>query len=149
VKRLAFEYWTPVLLWLLVIFVFSTDLFAANRTSGIIAAILRTFFPWMSSAELGFWHAVVRKSAHIAAYFILTVLTYRSLRQVQPDIIETSLRTLSFVAFAAASDEIHQSFTLFRTASPIDVGYDCIGAVCALWLIITYEARRLRPYPIL
>jgi VanZ family protein len=149
VKRLVLEYWTPVILWLLVIFVFSTDAFAADRTSGIIAAVLRFCFPGTSPEALVFWHAVIRKAAHIAAYFVLTVLTHRNLSQTHSDFTQTKLRTLCFVAIAAIFDEIHQGFTFFRTASPVDVGYDCIGAVCALWLITTYEARRLRPYPVL
>jgi VanZ family protein len=149
VKRVVIEYWTPLVLWLIVIFFFSTDLFAANRTSTFIVPVLHFLFPSLSPDGLNFWHGVIRKCGHVTEYFILAILTYRSLKLEQTGAIRTSLRTLAFVAFAASFDELHQRFTLFRTASPIDVGYDCLGAVWALCLIMIYETRRLRTHTLL
>ena len=148
-KRLVLEYWTPLLLWLVVIFLFSTDTFSSGETSGIIVPLLLFFFPRLSPHELALWHGVIRKCGHVSEYFILAVFTYRSLKYEQPDLVQADLRTITFVALAAMFDELHQRFTLFRTASPIDVGYDCLGAVWALWLITTYETRRLRTHSIL
>lgn len=151
-KRLAIETWLPVLLWLCVIFLLSTDAFAAGRTAGIIISLLRFFFPGISLEDFNLWHSAIRKSGHITEYFVLAVLTYRSLKQESFDLTTrtvTKLHTLFLVVLAATFDEIHQGFTLFRTASPIDVGYDSLGAVWALRLITTYETRRLRTYPVL
>ena len=148
-KRLVIEYWTPLILWLVVIFYFSTDSFAAGETSRIIVPLLRFFFPSLAPQELDFWHGVIRKFGHISEYFVLAVFTYRSLKQEPVNITQAKLRTLSFVVLAASFDELHQRFTFFRTASPIDVGYDCFGAVSALWLITAYETWRLRTYPVL
>ena len=148
-KKLVVEYWTPLVLWIVTIFFFSTDLFAAGETSRIIVPILAFFFPGLSPHELNVWHGVIRKFGHIGEYFILAVFTYRSLRQDQPDLVQAKLQTIVFVVCAASFDEIHQRFTLFRTASPIDVGYDCLGAVWALWLITTYETWRLRSHSVL
>ena len=148
-KRLAIEYWTPLVLWLAVMFFFSTDRFAADNTSRIIIPLLNLFFPSLSPPGLEFWHGFIRKLGHIAGYFILAVLTYRSVKEERPDLIQAKLRSFSFVICAATLDEIHQRFTLFRTASPIDVGYDCLGAVWALWLMSTYETRSLRTHSIL
>jgi len=149
VKNLIIEYWTPLVLWLVLIFFFSTDAFSAGETSKIIVPILEFFFPHLSPAQLDLWHGVIRKSCHIAEYFVLAVLTYRSLKHEQPDLVQAMLRTIMFVVFAAMLDELHQRFTASRTASPIDVGYDCLGAVWALWLITTHETRRLRSHSIL
>ena len=148
-KNLVVEYWTPLVLWLVVIFFFSTDVFSASETSRIIVPVLAFFFPHLSPAQLDLWHGVIRKFGHITEYFILAALTYRSLIHEQPDLVQAKLRTIAFVVFAATLDEIHQRFTASRTPSPIDVGYDCIGAVWALWLITTYETRRLRSHSIL
>ena len=148
-KRLVIEYWTPLVLWLIVIFFFSTDAFASEETSKIIVPLLKFSFPSLSTGQLDFWHLVIRKLGHMTEYFILAGFTYRSLRQEQPDFSEDKLRTLGVVAIAAVVDELHQGSTSFRTASVIDVGYDCLGAVWALWLITAYEARRLRTHSVL
>ena len=95
------------------------------------------------------WHGVIRKLGHITEYFILALFAYRSIRHEQPDLAQAKLMTIVFIALAAGFDEIHQRFTAFRTPSPVDVGYDCLGAVCALWLITTYETWRLRTRSVL
>lgn len=133
-----------MLVWLLTMFFFSTDLFSANETSKFILPILTFFFPGLSPDQLSVWHAVIRKLAHITEYFILTIFTYRSIRFDQPDLVQAKVKTITFVVLAASFDEIHQRFTAFRTPSPVDVGYDCLGAVWALWLIATREAQARR-----
>ena len=148
-NRLAIEYWMPLILWLVVIFIFSTDAFASSETSRVITPALQVLFPWLSTQQLEFWHAVLRKLGHITEYFILAALTHRVLKQYKSDLIQAKLRTLSFAVFVGAFDELHQAFTFFRTASPADIGYDCLGAVTALLLITTYEFRRLRTHSFL
>jgi VanZ family protein len=150
VKRLLIQYWLPLILWLTVIFFFSTDAFSADKTGGIIIPILKFLFPSLTISELSFWHGVIRKLGHITEYFILAVFAYRSLRRVQAaDLMQAKLRTIGFVFAAAVFDELHQRATLFRTASPMDVGYDCFGAVFALSVITVYEAWRLRTRSVL
>src|SRR5215467_5971693 len=139
----------PLILWLVVIFIFSTDAFASAETSRVITPALQVLFPWLSTEQLEFWHAVLRKLCHITEYFVLAVLTYRVLKQYKSDLIQAKLRTLSFAVFAGTFDELHQRFTLFRTASPVDIGYDCLGALVALLLITTYEYRRLPTHSLL
>ena len=148
-KRLAIEYWLPLVLWLVVIFIFSTDYFSAARTSTVIVSILHFLFPSHPLEQLELWHAVIRKIGHVTEYFLLAVFTYRTMKLEQLDWSQAKLRTMGFVLFAASFDELHQAFTRFRTPSPFDVGYDCLGAVWALWLITSYETRRLRTYPFL
>jgi VanZ family protein len=149
VKRFVIEYYVPLVLWLLLIFFFSTDTFSSGETSRIIVPLLRLLAGSLSSETLDFWHAVIRKLGHITEYFVLAFLTYRSVKHKNPNTVNANMRTFGCVVFAAAFDELHQRFTVFRTASPIDVGYDCFGAVWALWLIATYETRRLRTRTIL
>jgi VanZ family protein len=123
--------------------------FSSSQTSRIIIPILTFFFPGLSPDQLDLWHGVIRKLAHITEYFILALFTYRSIRYDQTDPAQAKLRTMTFVVLSASLDEIHQRFTAFRTPSPVDVGYDCLGAVWALWLITTYEIRHLRPHSFL
>jgi VanZ family protein len=149
VKKRVLEYWAPMVVWLIVIFVFSTDAFSSSETSRLILPILTFFFPGLSPQQLTVWHDVIRKLGHITEYFILAIFTYRSIRRDQPDLAQAKLKTIMFIVLAASLDEIHQRFTAFRTPSPVDVGYDCLGAVWALWLITTYETWRLRSYSVL
>ena len=148
-NRLATEYWMSLILWLMVIFIFSTDAFAFSEMSWVIISVFQVLFPWLSTQQLEFWHAVLRKLGHITEYFILAALTHRVLKQYKPDLIQAKLRTLSFAVFVGTFDELHQGFTFFRTASPADIGYDCLGAVTALLLLTTYEYRRLRTHSLL
>ena len=60
-------------------------------------------------------------------------LTFRVFRRAQPSVATAAALTMTFVLAAAISDEVHQLLTLNRTGSPVDVGYDCAGAVLAAW----------------
>ena len=146
-----FEYQLPVLIWLMTNFWFSTDAFSANQTSTIIVPALVFFFPTLEAhpEQIDFWHMFIRKCGHITEYFILTMLTFRSFSNEGIDPVDTKLKTMTFVLMAALLDEWHQSFTLSRGASIIDVGYDCVGGVLALWLITAYETWHLRSHSIL
>jgi VanZ family protein len=141
-----FEYQLPVLVWLMTMFIFSTDAFSSNETSKIIVPALTYLFPKLSSDQIDFWHIFIRKCGHISEYFILTVLAFRSFKYEE---IDPLIRTMTFVLMAALLDEWHQSFTASRGASIVDVGYDCVGGVLALWLITAYETWRLRSHSIL
>jgi VanZ family protein len=149
VKRLVIEYWLPLVLWLVVIFIFSTDYFSAARTASVIVSILHFLFPSRPLHQLEVWHAVIRKIGHVTEYFLLAIFTYRTMKLEQLDWAQARVRTMGFVLFAASFDELHQVFTLFRTPSPFDVGYDCLGAVWALSLITIYETWRLRTHSVL
>jgi len=144
-----FGYWLPLVVWLVSIFLFSTESFSAGETSHFIVPVLTFLFPNWSPQQLDIGHAVIRKLAHITEYFILALLAYRTLRYEERDLLDAKVWTGVLVLLAALSDEFHQSLTLTRQASIVDVGYDCLGALWALWLISTYETRRLRSHSIL
>jgi len=144
-----FEYQLPALMWLVMTFLFSTDAFSANETSRFIVPVLSYLFPSFSSRQIDVGHLVVRKFAHITEYFILALLAYRCFKHDRTEPIETRVRTIAFILLAALLDELHQWFTASRGASIVDVGYDCLGAVWALWLINIYETRYLRSHSVL
>jgi VanZ family protein len=142
-------------------FFFSTDVFSANETSKIIVPALRFFFPTLSHAQIDFWHIFIRKCGHVSEYLFLTMLAFRAFKYEEIDPPQTAkrkrdsaqpqelFRTMMFVVMAASLDEWHQSFTASRGASVVDVGYDCVGGVLALWLIKAYETWRIRSHSIL
>ncbi|HEX4999813.1 MAG TPA: VanZ family protein [Terriglobia bacterium] len=126
-----FERWLPLVIWLTVIHMFSSDSFSANRTSSFFEPILRFIWPGLSEDAFAFWHGVFRKSGHVIEYFALGALAFRASRNHRPGVWR-ALTTLAFVFAIALSDEFHQSMVPSRTASIFDVGYDCSGAVLAL-----------------
>jgi len=128
------EYWLPLIIWLAIIYSFSTDEFSSNNTAGIIEPVLHFLFPGLSPSQLDLWHAVIRKLGHISEYAILAWLTYRAIRFDETDPLKAKVRTFQFLVLAAMTDEFHQSLTRSRGASIVDVGYDSFGGLIVLWI---------------
>src|SRR5204863_9105564 len=114
-----FKYWLPVLIWLGIMFVGSTDLLSAEQTSRFFVPFLRWLKPDISAEALAQIHFVVRKLGHISEYALLAMLLWRALRG------GTNLRIRKSIVFVAVwlacgvfavSDEFHQSFMPSRTA---------------------------------
>jgi VanZ family protein len=128
------KYWLPLLAWMILVFVGSTDLLSAEHTSRFIGPFIRWFAPGVSDATIASIQLVVRKCAHITEYAILAALLYRALARFAP--------ALFVAAIYAALDEFHQSFVATRTASPWDVAIDCLGAILGLCLWRFFQNRR-------
>src|SRR5262249_395501 len=130
-----FRYWLPLLIWLGVIFVASTNVMSAEHTSRFIVPFLLWLKPGMSPQTIWIVLVVVRKFAHVAEYAILALLLWRAFRS------GTALRTkmpllfgtvLVLCAVFATSDEFHQCFVKSRTPSVRDVLLDVAGALLGL-----------------
>ena len=141
--RRVLKYWLPVLLWMLFIFIGSTDLMSAEHTSRFIGPFLRWFAPHITDATIVSIQLFVRKCAHLTEYAVLAALLYRALRQNRERV---AVVAFVIAAVCAALDEFHQSFVASRTGSPWDVTIDCIGAVIGLSLCLIFRRRnRSRP----
>ena len=145
------KYWLPVVAWMLLIYIASTDLMSAQHTSRFIGPFLRWLNPEISLEAIRTVQFAVRKTAHVVEYAILAALLVRALHG--------GVRALQWwhplAAFAiagtfAAFDEFHQSFVASRTGSPQDVLLDgsgaALGALIAWWMIArrSDEARNGR-----
>ena len=75
------KYWLPVLVWLGLIFVGSTDVLSAEQTSRFLVTFLRWLDPQISAATIATIHLSVRKLGHITEYAILAMLLWRGLRR--------------------------------------------------------------------
>ena len=128
------QYWLPLIIWLCVIYSFSTDEFSSSNTEGFVVPVLHFLFPGLSPDQLALWHAVIRKLSHVTEYAILAWLTYRAIRFDETDPLKAKVRAFQFLVLAAMTDEFHQSLTLSRGASIVDVGYDSIGGLIVLWI---------------
>ena len=126
----------PALIWAGLIFIFSTNVFSAGNTGGILADLLRYFFSALSDDNIQLIHTLIRKLGHFSEYFILAVLILRALRQETGEKLQTPRLALGLglTALYAVSDEFHQAFVPSRTASIADVLLDIFGGICGtLW----------------
>ncbi|MHB9138377.1 MAG: VanZ family protein [Victivallaceae bacterium] len=133
--------WAAVILWMLLIFIFSAQ--PAKESEQIsmgIAGIILKFIEdlaliaganadLMANADY-----LVRKSAHAFVFFVLTMLVVNAL-------LKTGIKGFGVFIFAflitlayACTDEIHQMFVPGRACMLSDVGIDATGAIAGLGL---------------
>ena len=128
-----------------IIFLGSTDILSAEHTSRFLVPFLRWLDPRISLAALFQIQFAVRKFGHLTEYAVLAMLLWRALRGGRRWQMQMSI--LFFVAalvcaIFAASDEFHQSFVPSRTASPIDVAIDTVGALVGLVICVVVASRK-------
>jgi VanZ family protein len=144
--------WAPAVGWAVLLFLLSTETFAASSTGRWIESIVRLFWPQATAPFVRDVHFLVRKVAHVGAYFTFALLLDRGFRSGTT--VSAPSRFLGAFSIAAAyslTDELHQSFVHGRTAAIGDCGFDCLGAALAslfLWIrnpaeeeISAYELR--------
>lgn len=140
--------WIPTLIWFCVLALFSTDLFSAEHTGSVLAAILDKLFPNLSAEKFELIHFLVRKSAHFCSYGFLGALSFFSWRATWPAAQRWHLRWAALgilTGFVAGSlDEFHQRFVPSRTSNFHDVLIDTTGALFFQIAIALWIARRNR-----
>jgi len=141
------KYWLPLLIWLGVIFLGSTELMSAEYTSRFITPFLLWLKPGMSPQTIWRILVVVRKCAHVTEYAVLALLLSRALRSIPTLRAKVSLSfTTGLLACAlfAASDEFHQTFVKSRTPSVRDVLLDVAGALVGLLIGASFAQRHAK-----
>jgi VanZ family protein len=142
--RRFLKYWLPLLIWLGVMFVGSTNLMSSEHTSRYIVPSLLWLNPEISPDTMWIIHVVVRKCAHVTEYAILAFLMWRALRSCP------ALRTKATICFGAVllgcvlfatSDEFHQTFVKSRTPSVHDVLLDVAGSLVGLLIGASFTHR--------
>jgi VanZ family protein len=134
--------WGPVILWMIVIFIFSTEWFSSANTTPFLSPLLAEVLPAVFAPLIEGIVALIRKLSHWSEYFILAILLMRALKaeiSSQPA-IRRLIWSIVLATLYAASDEFHQSFVPSRTANPVDVVVDSFGAFCGT-LGAIYETR--------
>ncbi len=122
------RYWLPVLLWAGVIFLFST-LQATTTTEFFLADF------------------ILKKTAHMVEYAILTILLYRAFKENGTTKRKAAVYSVIISAIYAGTDEYHQSFTPGRQPTVRDVIFDTIGAslgIYTIWKLLPKAPKRLK-----
>lgn len=117
--RRVIKFWLPVIIWASFIFLFSS-----RPTNPVSEIYWRDF--------------IIKKSAHVLEYGLLTILLYRALKKGGIEKQEAGVYAIILAVLYGVSDEFHQSFTPGRDPTVRDVLFDTIGAVAAIYLIWKY-----------
>ncbi len=134
----------PLLVWMALIFFFSTGELSAGNTSRIVRPVLLWLFPEISEERIAFAHFLVRKGAHFTEYAILALLAARAFSTSTRELLRRRWFTsaLVLVIFYALSDEFHQTFVPSRTGSIYDSFIDIAGGLTALLCRKLWRRRR-------
>jgi VanZ family protein len=135
----------PVLLWMAVIFMASTDIGSTRHTSRIIGPILRWFKPDVSDQTIKAVQTVVRKTGHLSEYAALGFLIWRGRRIAGARggwVWREFWIAVGCAGAYACTDEFHQLFVSSRQASIFDVMIDTCGATAGMLLLRWFGGRR-------
>ena len=119
--------WLLLIAWAVVIFILSSE--GSDASSGRSGAIVQTVQAWGVATDTDLLTFLVRKSAHITAYFIFGILVYNVVRLYRWPVRRTLLISMGIVLLYAISDEFHQYFVPGRSAEVRDVLIDTTAGV--------------------
>lgn len=121
--------WVPALVWMGIIFYLSAQ--PANESSELSKGVMRVVIQTIGdglSLDQGVLHQVIRKGAHLGAYFILAVLVMSALESKHRKNTYQIGITLAICISYAISDEVHQLYVPGRSGEVRDVMIDTAGA---------------------
>ena len=140
--RRQFPYLAPMLAWMAVIAVLSTDIGAHEHTTDGLFTVTRFLFPDLERTdideEVRFLSWTLRKLGHLCEYAVLSFLACRWLLfsfGTSPQIWRGG--GLTIASIYAALDECHQLLVPTRSGSLADVMTDLAGAALGtLWFAL-------------
>jgi VanZ family protein len=137
------KHWAPPIIWMAIIFLFSTDAFSGDNTGSLLWTVVSFIYPGVTQELFDSIHFYVRKAGHFTEYAILALLLFRAFRSGARERwrLRWALSSLLIAFLYASLDEFHQTFTRRRTGSVYDSLIDTSGAATALVLIWVLSHR--------
>jgi len=140
--------WIPVVCWMVIIFLASTDALSTQHTGSWIIPFFQRFFPHMTYHFIDMIHFGIRKCAHLIEYAILGGLLWRAVPEYKahPEVADWCRAAIAVLVatFYASTDEYHQSFVPSRGPSFHDVVIDACGATVAVIIVCLASRQRTR-----
>lgn len=121
-----------LILWMGIIFCFSNQPNSGQVTHDIIKDTITTV---KTDTLIDIINFIIRKSAHMTEYFVLTILFVSLYKEYTNNKNKIIIISIISCFLYACTDEIHQLFIIGRTGQFIDVLIDTIGG---LLFIIPY-----------
>jgi len=138
-------YWLPPLLWGLAVLCLSGDLGSGKNSLGILKWLL-SWFVDPQPAQLKLINFYIRKTGHVLAYGLMSLLWFRAFRaQANYGVWRACLWSLGFCLLFSLSDEGRQWFHSSRGASGRDVLLDMSGASLAALITGAVWTSRAKP----
>ncbi len=126
---------------MLVIFLMSSEV--AGTSSARSDEIVRTIQSIGVNAPTNILTLLVRKAAHICAYFVLGILLFNLLKEYGLAAKKMIFISIAIAMLYACTDEIHQMFVPGRSGEVRDVLIDTAGAAAG---VVVYAALSSRFY---
>ena len=148
--------WLPVVLWLAVIGLESTEALSSLNTGSVLYKVLSAIFGPLNHANFDVFHAALRKLGHFVGYATLSLLTFRALllsasahpgQQTVSLFRRFAMFAIVFTFLVAAGDEFHQTLLPGRTGAFHDVLLDTAGAVVLQIVLLAYMRQRRAKTP--
>ena len=136
--RLIFKY-CLIAVWMLVIFLMSNEI--AGTSSARSDEIVRTIQSIGISASADLLTFLVRKAAHISAYFVLGVLIFNLLKEYNLGVKKMIFISIGIAMLYACTDELHQMFVPGRSGEVRDVLIDTAGAAVGVAVYAALHSR--------
>ncbi|HEY0826815.1 MAG TPA: VanZ family protein [Bacilli bacterium] len=152
--------WLPVLIWMAVIFHFSSQSFSQQNLnpwiqkkvsdhsvrehlSGIDFKYGGSEISIAKQGVPGFVQFFIRKSAHMIEFGVLGMLfTWMLWRVSKMNLLYVAALSLLSCIIYASIDEFHQMFSKGRTPSVTDVLLDSICALLGILLVLWFAAKK-------
>lgn len=134
------KYFILTILWMVFIFYMSNQpAEISSAQSGGVVEILSKL-PILGDIvnkmmEVDIAQFVIRKAAHLSAYYILGTLMFMSMYADIKNINKISIKAFLFTFLYACSDEIHQLFVAGRSCELRDVMIDSTGGILGILII--------------
>ncbi len=139
--------WSLVAFWAAVVWTLGTDNLSAAQTSRFLRPLIEFFYPDLSVQQLYRILVAVRKTAHVAEYALLAILTLRALLLGRrPSATICAALAFGFVVSFATADESRQAFSQARLGSVWDVALDSAGGAFAIGILLLLR-RQMRDAP--
>jgi len=137
------KYWAPPIIWMSIIFLFSTDAFSGANTGSLLWTVVSFIYPGATQELFDSIHFYVRKAGHFTEYAILALLLFRAFWSGARERwrLRWALSSLLIAFLYASLDEFHQTFTRHRTGSIYDSLIDTSGAATALVLLWLFRRK--------
>lgn len=116
--------WASVVLWMTLIFWFSSA--GHDVSSGQSESVVHTV---RDTVGVTLPEYLVRKMAHISAYFVLGILLFNLLREYKLSKKRLILASIAIAILYAITDELHQLFVPGRSGEIGDVLIDSTAAI--------------------
>lgn len=107
------------------------------------AVFMMSSMPSDAVVELPRWDSLVKESLHLIEFGILYTLLFFAALTFKGITPKLNLALIILSSLYGLSDEIHQYFVPYRSATVIDLVKDVIGVLVASWIFFgAYQKKR-------